>query len=114
MKKLYLIFFIIAALGFSNNSFAQAPSSDANAQQKILKFYPNPATSNINFDFTRNYSNTYTLTIINFMGKKILLQKNIPSRLNINLDGFYRGIYIFQLIDKNGIVVETGKFQVVK
>ena len=48
------------------------------------------------------------------MGKKILQQKNIPSRLNINLDGFYRGIYIFQLIDKNGIVVETGKFQVVK
>jgi hypothetical protein len=48
------------------------------------------------------------------MGKKIIEIKNTPSRINLNLVDFYRGIYIYQLRDKNGIIMETGKFQVVK
>lgn len=114
MKKFYLIFLLCVATVFVNNTYAQSPMGEPSTQQKILKFYPNPATTNINFDFTKTYFNTYTLTVINFMGKKVFEQKSIPSRLNINLDGFYRGIYIFQLIDKNGTVIETGKFQVLK
>ena len=41
--------------------------------------------------------------------------KNISASLSINLkeEKFYRGIYIYQLIDKNGIVVESGKILVV-
>ena len=41
--------------------------------------------------------------------------QNIPSLLTINLkeEKFYRGIYIYQLIDKNGAVVESGKILVV-
>ncbi len=62
----------------------------------------------------RSYDVNYTLFIFNFMGKKILEIKNTPSRINLNLDEFYRGIYIYQLRDKNGIIMETGKFQVVK
>ena len=102
------------SLVFTNNASAQSPIAETSSQQKIMKYYPNPATTNINFDFTKSYLNTYTLSIINFMGKKVFERKNIPSRLNINLDGFYRGIYIFQLIDRNGNVVETGKFQVLR
>lgn len=101
-------------MGFANNGFAQSAPTEVPTQQKIIKYYPNPATSNINFDFTRNYNNSYTLTVINFLGKKVFEQKNIPTRLNLNLSGFYRGIYIFQLIDKLGNVVETGKFQVIR
>ena len=48
------------------------------------------------------------------MGKKVYEVKNAPSRLNINLEDFYRGIYVFQLRDKNGVTLESGKFQVVK
>jgi hypothetical protein len=32
----------------------------------------------------------------------------------VNLTDFFRGIYIFQLKDPNGKIVETGKFQVNK
>lgn len=35
-------------------------------------------------------------------------------RLNFPLDGLYRGIYIFQLRDKYGKVIDSGKFQVVR
>ena len=80
----------------------------------MIKFYPNPATSVINFDFQRGFDKTYSLQIFNFMGKKVYELKTIASRMNINLDEFYRGIYIFQLRDKNGTIVESGKFQVNK
>lgn len=29
-------------------------------------------------------------------------------------DNYYRGLYIFQLRDKDGRIIESGKFQVVK
>jgi hypothetical protein len=37
------------------------------------------------------------------------------SKLNINLDDNYmRGLYIYQLVDLSGKIVESGKFQVNK
>jgi len=48
------------------------------------------------------------------MGKKVFDIKKLPSRVIINLDEFFRGVYIFQLRDKMGTVVQSGKFQVVK
>ena len=96
-------------------SFAQTKADvETTAQAKMIKFYPNPATSVINFDFQRGFDKTYSLQIFNFMGKKVYELKTITSRMNINLDDFYRGIYIFQLRDKNGTIVESGKFQVNK
>ena len=80
----------------------------------MVNFYPNPATSVINFDFQRGVDKTYSLQIFNFMGKKVYEVKTIAPRMNINLDEFYRGIYIFQLRDKNGSILESGKFQVNK
>ena len=36
-------------------------------------------------------------------------------KLTINLDdNYYRGLYIYQLRDKDGRIIESGKFQVVK
>jgi len=81
---------------------------------KTIKFYPNPASSFINFDFSKNYDQSYTLVIFNFIGKKIEDQKVTDQKMTISLTDFYRGVYIFQLRDKEGNVVESGKFQVIK
>lgn len=102
----------LLVFGFNLHGFSQNNTSESS--NRIIKFYPNPASSFINFDFLRSYDVNYTLFIFNFMGKKILEIKNAPSRINLNLVDFYRGIYIYQLRDKNGIIMETGKFQVVK
>lgn len=115
MKKFTYILILLFGINFT--SFAQQAklTSDQGATAaKFIKFYPNPATSVINFDFQRNYDNSFTLLIFNFMGKKVYEIKNIPSRTNINLEDFYRGVYVFQLRDKNGVTLESGKFQVVK
>lgn len=113
MKKIYLII-LLAGFSFASSAQSRLNAEDVFAPVKILKYYPNPATSNINFDFIAKYDKTYTMSIFNFIGKKVYESKNIPSRLNVSLEDFFRGIYVYQLRDRTGSVVESGKFQVVK
>jgi hypothetical protein len=81
---------------------------------KVLKSYPNPATSVINFDIAKRTDNFYTLQLFNFMGRKVGEKIGSAERISFLLDGFYRGVYIYQLKDRSGKVVDSGKFQVVK
>ena len=48
------------------------------------------------------------------MGKKVMEVNVVNALTNVNLNNFYRGVYIFRLTNKNGDVVDSGKFQVVK
>ncbi|NSL88448.1 T9SS type A sorting domain-containing protein [Chitinophaga solisilvae] len=82
---------------------------------KFVKFYPNPATSIIYFEIQQhNNDRVYDLIVYNFLGKKIEQIKNIGGRTTVNLDNYYNGLYIFQLRDQRGNLVESGKFNVVK
>lgn len=81
---------------------------------RFVKLYPNPASTFINLDFQKNFDPTSVLVIYNFMGRKVFEFRNTSYRNNINLSNFYRGVYIYQLRDKNGAVIESGKFQVLK
>ncbi len=113
LKKIYLIILLLAGFYFSAEAQAkQVP--DGGLPVKYLKYYPNPASSNINFEFLGKYETTYTISIFNFIGRKIYESKNIPSRLNVELTDFFRGVYVYQLRNRNGEIVESGKFQVVK
>jgi hypothetical protein len=88
-------------------------TNDADAV-KVVKFYPNPATTAINFELPGGYEKSYTIQLFNFMGKKVSEINVTTQRISFSLDGFYRGVYIYQLRDKYGKVVDSGKFQVVK
>ena len=111
-----LIITILTILfGITFTSFAQnKPGISEDAAAKIIKFFPNPATSNINFELQTGYDRSFTLQIFNFMGKKVyeLLPSN--QRINLSLSGFYRGVYIFQLRDKSGKIIDSDRFQVIK
>lgn len=102
-------------LGISTASFAQskaAPADDVSA--KYLRFYPNPATSVIYFEFASGYDKTFNIEIYNFIGKKVFDSRAITPKITIPLADFYRGLYIYQLRDRNGKIIESGKFQVTK
>lgn len=114
MKKFYitltLLFTIICG------SFAQQLNSVNNAIEvtvKITRFYPNPATSVISFEF-ETVDKSYTFQIYNFLGKKMVDEPVTNNKLSYNLENYYRGLYIFQVRDKGGNIVQSGKFQVVK
>lgn len=95
--------------------FTQTRSSfSADPLVKYIKFYPNPAISTINFEFPKDYDNTYSFNIYNFIGKKVFAAKQVISKMNISLTDFSRGVYIYELRDKTGNIIESGKFQVIK
>lgn len=113
--KIFYTLSIILLLAVQAKSQERNPSSPGREPAaKIVKFYPNPATSFITFDFQQNNNENYNLQIINFVGKKVTEVTKVTPKTVVNLNDFYRGIYIFQLRDKNGKLVDSGKFQVAK
>lgn len=113
MKRIFYIFLFIA--GFHFSSAAQVKSTFVNDNEvKTVKFYPNPAASFINFEFKKDFDKSYTLLIYNFIGKKMTELKPSEEKITVPLTEYYRGLYIFQVRDAQGNIVESGKFQVVK
>jgi hypothetical protein len=114
LKKFLLIVSILII-----TTYAQAQSkialTNVGIQTSILRFYPNPATTAITFDFQRLYEKGYSIQIYNaVLGRKMIEQLNINNKTTIDLSNFTRGVYVYQLFDRNGKLVETGKFQVSK
>jgi hypothetical protein len=110
--KIFYALSTLLLLSLQSKSQDRNPGGDP--APAIVKFYPNPATTIITFDFQRGYDKNLNLQIFSFIGKKVQEINNLTPKTTINLNDFYRGIYIFQLKDKNGKVIDTGKFQVSK
>jgi Secretion system C-terminal sorting domain len=86
-----------------------------NGSTATIKFYPNPAVSYITFeDALKKYDKNYTIQLFNFLGKKVFEFSLNDQKNVVNVSDFFRGIYIFQLRDPTGKIVESGKFQVTK
>jgi hypothetical protein len=108
-------FIILSVILLSAVAATAQISRTSGSQVKVVRFFPNPATSYINFEFETPASvSNYSLKVYNFIGKKMLEINNITPRTVVNLSDFFRGVYIFQLTDRNGKIIESGKFQVVK
>ena len=93
---------------------AQFRSNNIDGGVVVKKFYPNPATTIINFDFLTGIDKPYRLQLFNFMGRKIYETGTSLQHVVIPLNGFFRGVYIYQVRDKNGKILDSGKFQVIK
>lgn len=115
LKRVLTILAII--LSIATAASAQSNRPVAGGSENVVKqvhFYPNPASSFINFEFKDVNLSNYSLRVFNFIGKKVLELNSLSQRTVVNLNDFFRGVYIFQLTDRNGQVIESGKFQVVK
>lgn len=112
LKKLLPILSIILLTAFS--ALASTGSGFGQAADPILRTYPNPATSVVNFDFQKGYDKGYSIQVFSFLGKKMYEASNVNARTSLNLGEFTRGVYIYQLRDRSGKIIESGKFQVSK
>jgi hypothetical protein len=108
MKNVYL-FFIVLLVSYQARSQSRPLPPGGDASARVIKFYPNPATSIINFDFQKDYDRSYSFQIFSFLGRKVFEISNVTPKTVVNLGDFYRGIYIFQLRDRNGRVVDSNK-----
>jgi len=81
---------------------------------RLVTCYPNPATSYINFKFDNTVPASSTLSIYSFTGRKmtVLTVINNNSIIRIPLDNYFRGLYMYQLCDANGNILESGRFLV--
>ena len=109
MKKFYTLFLL--SFMFCS-SFAAG--IDMYGDEEKIRCYPNPATTIVNFAFSGKYESGYTLIIYNSLGKRVSEQNLNASRISISLDKYFRGIYLYQLKDKSGKIIQTGRFQVSK
>jgi hypothetical protein len=116
MRMKYLFIILLGSFMIAGSSFTTPISGGETLMNaKITKAYPNPATSYIVFEFDKTVDRSYSLQIFAFYGKKMTEIHINESKLNINLDDNYmRGLYIYQLVDLSGKIVESGKFQVNK
>ncbi len=113
LKLILPIAFFLLLLSFGSSA-QESRGPIAEPQAKILKPYPNPATSYIIFDLQKNYQKGLSIVVYNFPGRKMFEAKNVEEKTTVNLTDFTRGVYIYQLQDQNGRITDTGKFQVSK
>lgn len=109
--RIFYILSIILLTTFQSKSQTGRPALQ-DAAARVTKFYPNPAVSQITFDFDQNADKSYSFQVYNFVGKKVLDIPAVNQRTIVNVSDFYRGVYIFQLKDKTGKMIDSGKFQV--
>jgi len=114
MKKVYTALLLINFIAFTGFSSDSNYVGYSDGQTKITRFYPNPATFFINFEFQRSLDKGHTLQIYSFIGNKIAEQPVSGSKITLSLEGYFRGIYCFRISDKSGKIIDSGKFQVVK
>lgn len=104
-----LLITIFATLN-ANGQDSRNPVPDV--MGKVVKLYPNPATTYITFDLQKNYQKGLTIVVYNFLGKKMYESQNVPEKTTITLTDYTRGVYVYHLTDQSGKVMESGKFQV--
>ncbi len=110
MKFFYIVSFILlTTLQLKSQSGTPVPQG---TPVRVTKFYPNPAVSQITFDFNQTLDKTYSFQVFDFVGKKVVDIPAVNQKTIVNVTDFYRGVYIFQLKDRNGRMIDSGKFQV--
>jgi hypothetical protein len=118
-RKFTILFLIIAtSVTVATAQTAYTHGQDPAPKAKVVKVYPNPASDRINFQIQNtgdNNDGSYEIIVYNFLGKRLNDIKDITTNLcTLALDKYYSGIYIYQLRDKKGNLVESGKFNVIR
>src|SRR3954452_8234152 len=110
--KTLLIAVIVCLSILLHSNIANAVSLPIGIQTKTIKCYPNPAIAFINFELPADYiSKNYSLQVYSFTGKKMYEVNVSTAKLTLTFTNeYFRGIYVYQLRDKDGRILETGKF----
>jgi Secretion system C-terminal sorting domain len=113
LRRILSILSFILLIAIQSNAQSTRSISAGEPTDRIVKTYPNPATSYITFDIQANYQRGLSLRVYNgLLGKKMYETANMPPKVTLNLNEFNRGMYIYQLVDASGKIIESGKFQV--
>jgi len=114
LRAIYVISLVILGAIFAPDRLHAQTALPSDDPDKVVKVYPTPAVTYINFEFQKDYDKANSMVIFNFIGKKVYELSSMPPKLTLNISDYYRGTYIYQVRDRTGRIMETGKFQVAK
>lgn len=80
--------------------------------KQTVKYYPNPAVNFLVFEYEENPPANSSVLVFNFLGKKVIEAPLRLSKTTVSLADLYRGMYIFQVRDAAGKILDSGKFQI--
>lgn len=110
--RIFLISIFLSAAFLQAIAEPIPPENIPEQAPRISRCYPNPASSQIQFDIRRPSGISLRLCVYNFLGRKVADLSKVGSSVRLDLGTFTRGIYIYQLLDMQGRVLESGKFRV--
>jgi hypothetical protein len=79
-----------------------------------IQVFPNPASQGwVNFNFETTQANVLKIFAVD---GKLVREENITgiSELTLSTFAFSRGVYIYQVLDKNGTRMSAGRFAIVR
>ena len=106
--------FTILVMFFSVLVMGQKKVVSTDNNPRIVNIYPNPARSFVRIQYRYTTPVPSHLVIFNFAGKKQFEMLQPGNNVYVDLAEFNRGIYVFQFRDKNGQIIDSGKFHVEK
>lgn len=113
MRRLFYILAIFLLIGLQSQAQSPSRGLPAAVGDRIVKLYPNPATTYITFELPKEFEKTHVIQVYSFMGKKVFETQTRNQKTTIDLSDFNRGLYIYHLVDiATGKIAESGKFQV--
>jgi len=89
---------------------------NSNIHDITVNVYPNPAENNINVEIKGLTGDLCKFTLRNLLGSK-LLEKDVKtdgSSLSINIEKLNNGLYIYEVINANGINMKSGRLVISK
>jgi hypothetical protein len=86
-------------------------SSNLKEEKNIFQIYPNPTKDFVIIDFENENFENLKVEFFDFNGKMIFQKEITSNKNNINLNGFSKGIYFYQISNKTEIL-EKGKLMI--
>jgi len=87
------------------NEISVAPAS--------VSVYPNPATNEVHFNITSSGITSY-ISVFDMTGQKVSTVDTHNNFATLNSSQLASGLYFYQLYDKAGSLMKTGKFSISK
>jgi len=89
-------------------------NDNINAVKANVDVYPNPASTQVNFKVSGSGINAYGIEVYDITGKKISTNAVKDNMASINTSTYASGLYIYQVYDKSGALMNVGKFSIDK
>jgi hypothetical protein len=99
-----ILFADLRCFSFYDNLYQSGTGTDAlSVVTAAVNVYPNPVVNEVHF---KNAENILGVSMYDMRGRKLLQLDSESSEISLSLGSYPAGIYLLQIVDKNGISIK--------